>query len=850
LRIRGATSTGAGNSPLIIIDGFPVTSTTNPGSGNRYEAGSIDNVLESLNPNDIESIEVLKDASSTAIYGARAGHGVIIVTTKRGKQQKANVTYSGNASVQNIRKSIGFADAAGFMKEINRSNYENYLKNNAMDVYADYIKLAPGHNPAPYIPRYSDSDIAGAKTTRWFDEVTRQGRQQTHNIAINGGSESMQYVTSINYLNQEGVVKNNSMDRFTARLNLDQNLSKYAKAGLSLNINRNKYANVPLNESYSENSGLLVATVGYNPSLPIRNANGEYTIDPENSTVPNPVSLLEIVDNTIKDRLLSSAYVEFYPLKGLTLKAVFGLDRQNAKRSSYLPKTTKYGASTNGQANISEVDDTNYLMDLTATYIKEIEKHSFTFLGGYSYQQFAQEGLNAGNQDFLIDAFLYNNLGAGAYSKPTVGSYAWKSAMGSYFARLNYSYLGKYLLTATIRADGDSDFNPKYRWGYFPSISLGWRFSDEEFMSSLSVLSNGKLRAGYGRTGNSNVGNHIYDSYSVGYSNVFGNTGYIGIYAGRLGNPKLKWETTSELNIGLDLGFFNNRLSTSIEYYDRIISDLLVTNKKLLSYNEITSIAANIGETQGKGLEITVNSVNITNKYFQWTTDLTWATYTDKWKERDPEWKPAVYESPQDHIRPIFRYISDGLLKPGEPAPAHQKSLLPGQVKLKDISGENGTPDGKLDNYDMVYLGSDDPQFTFGFNNTFRYKSFDLNIYTYGEVGRLRSAGPPTGTTLINQQMRWSHDNLNTALPSLISSDYSNGDYMYKKINYLRCRNITLGYTLPISGKLLNKVRIYGDVNNPFVLTNFWSELDPETGGSYIKYPSVTTFSFGLDISF
>ena len=580
--------------------------------------------------------------------------------------------------------------------------------------------------------------------------------------------------------------------------------------------------------------------------------------------MPNPVSLLEITDKSTKDRALGSAYVEMEPVKGLILKASLGIDRRDSKRKTYLPKTTMFGASVNGQANIVERGDMDYLMDLTATYIKEIGQHNFTALAGYSYQEFNGESFSAGNQDFLIDAFLYNNLAVGAYAKPSVGSWASKSALGSYFARLNYSYLGKYLLTATVRADGASNFNPEHRWGYFPSASVGWRFSDEEFMQPLaSVLSNGKLRIGYGQTGNSNVGNRILDTYGAVSGTVWGESYYIGIRAAQLGNPQLTWETTSELNIGLDLGFLNNRINLTAEYYDRTISDLLVSGKSLPSYNEITSIAANIGKTQGRGVELTLNTVNVTNRDWQWTTDLTYSFYRDRWKERDPNWKPAVYEKADDPIRAWFSYQSDGLLQPGEKAPEHQKSLLPGQIKLKDLSGEDGKPDGMLNNYDMVYMGTSDPAFLFGFNNTVRYKSFDLNVYFYGEVNRLRSnsyyeyfgmlGSPGVSAQGFNASKMtletWHHDYQDTKYPNPIMSDFSNGDYYVKKISYIRCRNITLGYVLPVSSKIANRVRLYTDINNPFVLSN-WSGVDPETDEHQYAYPNITSFSLGIDISF
>lgn len=332
-----------------------------------------------------------------------------------------------------------------------------------------------------------------------------------------------------------------------------------------------------------------------------------------------------------------------------------------------------YGEQANGQASISQSDNNDYLMDLTATYMKDFGNHSLTVLAGYSFQQFNSEWVSAGNQDFITDGFLYNNLGAGNFAKPSVGSGASKTSLGSYFGRINYSYLSRYLLTLTMRADGASNFDPDNRWGFFPSVSAGWRFSDEPFMASLNdVVSNGKLRISYGQTGNSNVGNRTMNLYNTGYNNVFGNTIHTGVLASQLGNPNLTWETTKEFNVGLDLGFINNRISLSMEYFNRTISDLLVKEKSLPSYNEVTSIASNIGETKSQGFEMTLNTVNIDNRDWTWTTDLTLSLYRDRWKERDPNWKPAAYQKEDDWIRSMYSFVSDGLMQPGEERPKHQ----------------------------------------------------------------------------------------------------------------------------------------------------------------------------------
>ncbi|MDR0687774.1 MAG: TonB-dependent receptor [Prevotellaceae bacterium] len=863
-RIRGATSINAGNDPLFIIDGFPISPRGNAGSNNQYNAGDLDNILASISPSDIESIEVLKDASATAIYGSRAGHGVIIITTKRGRQgEKVKVSYSGNVAVQKMNTGYEMLSAQEFMTQNNKDVYEKFLYDNGQGAYAGY---KPTTSNVFSGERYTAEQIASAATTDWLGEITRTGLQHSHNLSLAGGTESTQYLASMNYFNQEGILKNNNANRFTANANLDNQISKYFKTGFSLNISRNQYDNIPLGSSENEASGIIAAALRFSPFTPVRDPQtGELSTNPIQANIPNPVALLDIADKTTKDRLLASAYLQANPVKDLTLKLNVGADRGFQKRQQYVPKTVPYASSMNGKADVNESSYVDYLMNFTAQYAKTLGEHNLTALAGYEYQQFNSESLYAGNRNFSIDGYLYNNLGVGAYASPSVGSGASSSSLGSYFGRLNYSFMGRYLLTATIRADGDSDFNPDYRWGYFPSVSVGWRFSDEAFMASVNdILSNGKLRGSYGQTGNSNVGNRISDAYGSSGSFVFGEGLYKGVAVTRLGNPKLTWETTTEYNIGLDLGFLNNRLNLSAEYYHRVISDILVTSKSLMSYNEVTSTAANIGKTQGAGVELTLNTVNVRSADWTWTTDASLTSYEDRWLERDPDWKPNVYQSTDDYIRSIYKYRSDGLLKVGEQAPAWQQALAPGQIKVKNLRDAEGEENKISSNMDQELIGSEDPALIFGLNNTVRWKNVDLNVYFYGELGRMRGMSYyeawATGFNGdINNMSKgtldvWRHDNQGSTVPSAVPNQTFTGgvsatDYYYKKVNYIRCRNITLGYTLPIPKAAIASLRVYADVNNPFIISN-WTGIDPETDGHNYAYPSVTSFSLGVDISF
>lgn len=851
-RIRGEASISAGNEPLFVIDGFPVSSSGNLSSGNDfYESGNIDNVLESLNPDDIESISVLKDAASTAIYGARAGHGVVLITTKRGKSQKPKVTYSGMGSVQVARSNYKILDTRMYMDMYNKQQYEEWMKLNGMGIYEGYV--AKPEKQTQYKPAFNNDEILLANGTDWLDAVMRNGYTQQHNLSVNGGTEKTRYLASVNYMDQEGIVKNNGVSRFSARLNLDQELSEYVSFGLTATYSQNRYDNVPLGDKVNEYSGVLTGAIQANPTVPIYDSEGNYSKDPNRAFVANPVSLLEIKDNTVKDRLIGAAFVSVKPLKDLEVKLQLGADRSFQKRSSYLPKTTLQGANKNGRADISQETSTTYLMELTAQYSKSFGAHNLKAIGGYSFQKFKNDGFSAGNSDFLVDGFGYNSLGSGNYKKPSVGSWASINSIASLFARANYSYQGRYLLEATLRADAASNFAPENRWGYFPSVSAGWMISEENFMKGASKwLSMLKLRASYGQTGNSNVGYRIHDYYEVGRNAIIGGAESTGVYASALGNKSITWETTTEFNLGVDFGIFNNRFKLAAEYFKRKITDLLVTDKPLPFYNEVNTIAGNIGATQSQGVEITVNTVNMVTKDFEWDTTLTLSHYNDRWLKRDPNWKPRAYEKEDDPIRAWWEYEAIGILQPGEKAPEAQKDLVPGMMKLKDRDGNGVLGDG-----DKVYMGNGDPKIIYGLNNSFRYKNFDLNVYFYGEAGRKRGTSYYEGWTRMDNGINvstyalkaFSSNNLTATDPTYVRGGNGWGDYYVKSIWYVRCGSITLGYKVPISQKIVNNLRVYVDVNNPFVITN-WTGLDPETDNGTFAYPNVTSYNFGVSISF
>jgi len=876
-RVRGNASVNASNEPLIIIDGIP--SSGGAIEENSHYGGGKKSTLNSINPNDIESIEVLKDASSTAIYGARAANGVIIITTKRGKEGRATVTYDGSVSVQRFSEKWDVLSPRDYMLQANRYLKEKWLYENNI---APYGNKSPGDASYEYIPRYTDAQISGNITgTDWVDQVLRDGFIQQHNVSMSGGSNGTAYLASINYYDQAGIVKNNDYQRFTGRVNLDQKLGDYIKVGLSASMSRNKNKNVPLGGGTGANTyGILQLAITANPLLPVKDENGKYPIDPNNTFVPNPASMLEISDESLLQHQLASAYIEITPLKDLLIRSNFGYDGSSTNRGQYIPKSTLEGERFSGRAEISNSRNENYLFELFARYSKKIKEHSVSAMAGYSYQYFKWDGSSLYNYDFLLDSFLWNNIGAGAAAKPGVSSYSKNENLLSFYARVNYDYKQRYLLTINMRADGSPKFAENNRWGYFPSVSLGWRVSDEVFFESLrSIVSNFKVRGGYGTTGNADLGNRSLQAFKANLGNPLGGQDQMGVWADQLENKNLKWETTKEFNIGFDYGLFDERLTGSFEYYNRTVDDLL-SSRPLLSYHEINNIADNIGSTTSKGFEFNVNARILTGA-FKWDMGVNLFKNSINWNTRDEDWKPAIYEKDKDPLRPFHTYVSDGLVKEGEVVP-HMPGAIPGQIKLKDLNGYQrdtdgnpmvdekgryiytGQPDGKLDEADIVLIGSKDPGLNFGLSSNMEYKNFDLSIYLYGmldyykendtrKMYSLEAYRIEQGFNIFNETKdAWGSDNPTGNRPNMLlgkASNYSYGDYNIEKADFVRLKNITLGYTFPTQKiSWLSRLRIYVSADNLFVLTKY-KGLDPETD-SFAGYPNQRSISFGANISF
>ncbi|HCS72483.1 MAG TPA: SusC/RagA family protein, partial [Clostridiales bacterium] len=863
MQIRGEAS---GRSPLIVIDGIAQTGFSQVGSAYIGSIGNIETSLNAINPNDIESVEVLKDASATAIYGARAAGGVIIITTKRGKEGKAVVSYKGSISTQNYYGLPKMMNITEFMTEANEALKETWMRENLVYPYGaktldQAIAESQAAGKALWEPQYTDSDIANPVTgTDWYDIITRNGLINEQNISVIGGTDKTRYMSSIGYYNQKGIIENSDMNRFTLRFNFDQKFSKYVSGGLSANVSHINTGNVPLGTGANENSGIIRAALEFNPTIKVKDENGNYNTDPLRSTSVNPASMLEITDKSRTERLLMSSYIQIDPFKGFNVRALLGVDRNQGKRNYYLPRSVIFGQREGGYASIANNEKTDYSFNTIANWMKEWNDHSLAVLGGFEYQKFTWNGMDAYNSEFPYDGILWHNLNAGKRAKPGVGSYGGSSEMASYISRINYSYKNKYLLTLNGRADGSSNFAENNRWGFFSGIAVAWKIHEENFMvNTRDWLSELKLRAGYGRTGNDNI-TGINTYYTSGWNYILGNKYQTGIGLASIGNPDLTWEKQTDFNVGLDFGFLQQQITGSIEYFDRTVYDILGT-KSLMSYLEVNTIAANLdAEKQSKGIEFSLRSNNLNHRDMTWTTDLNVTYYRDRWKKRDASWKPDIYNSYNAQFRELWYYKSDGLVSVDDTEYIKQFGAIPGTVKILDVNGYkvgsdgnreldedgkpqySGSPDGKIDNADLVKVGVNTPV-SVGLNNSLTYKGFDLNIYTYGMFNRWKindtrayflseSFRVREGKKMYSEVIdRWSYKNMNSNVPSIFqaNSKYGTGDFFLENAWFIRGR-IMLGYSLPqaVIGKIASSVRFFVDAQNPFIITPY-SGTDPET---------------------
>lgn len=864
ITIRGAASPSGSNSPLYVIDGVPIqtNSTADPGLstvGYDLKTGVDRDPLNSINPSDIETIEVLKDASAAAIYGASAANGVVLITTKNGKNGKPKVEWRSVFTSQIKKDYPEVLDGKTFREQVNFWTKEYYLYNNNMGAYGD--------NPidmSGYSPIFSTAQLEDVINTDWMNEVSRNGYVIDQNLSVNGGTDKTKYFFSYNYYNNRGMLKQSGLIRNSIRLNLDQEFSSRLKGSIKMT-----YSNIKANSTSVGAKGngdnMIANALVYAPDIPVKDENGNYSRS-YNAIINNPASFCEIEDKTTTDRVFITPSLDFKIIDGLTIRGVGGYDMQSTYRNFYLPTSSQNITAPKGVASIGYQKVQNLSGELFLNFNRTFSDiHRISAVLGVGYYKTMMEWSSMGAYDFYTDSFGYNNIGvASDKDKESINSDHTERTKLSQFLRVNYTLFDRYILAFTVRRDGSSYFAKNNKWGVFPSVSAAWRIKEEAFLSDVTSLSDLKVRVGYGATGNENVlGSNSLTLYTGGYNHLIGNSVHTGFLLTQIENPNLKWETDYTLNAGIDFGFLNQRIAGSIEYYYRGVKNLL-DFQALPSTNPVASVAANIGETKSEGVELSLRSINITNNSFTWQSDPNVSYFKASWVKRNPAVEIAEYIGYNDELDAIYGWKTDGIITSKDEIPSYMPEGKIGNVKYVDING-----DGILDSKDVVKLGTYTPKWNIGFGNTFTWKGFDLNIYLYSaldfqkwrgalpDAHTLGSSGTAPGNTFVSIREVWNSQTGGT-IPGIASNIYDGqnpartNDFHLMRGDYLKLKNITLGYSLPKKlfrqGYILRGARFFVDAQNIATWTKY-KGFDPELAVDN-PYPQAVSLSFGFNLDF
>ncbi len=862
IRIRGASSLQGGNEPLYVIDGVPVYS----GSGFGETGGSTRmSALSTINPNDIESIEILKDASATAIYGSRAANGVILITTKTGKNGRDVISYDAYYGIQSVVKTIDVLDATSYAKLVNEAYANDGL---AQPYSADFISKI--HN--------------GGKGTDWQHEIFRSAPIQNHQLSFSGGDEKTTYAASLNYLDQQGIIINSDLKRYSGRINFSRKMGEKFRMASHLSVSRN-VSNTVETDVLNNVSGVITGALKFNPILPVyvNKELGIYTqVNSPGILISNPVATAtEMKRNNNTTRMLGDFSGEYEIVKDLKAKVLFGIDYFINKANRYIPSNI-YQSNGISSAFISDASYTNWLNENTLTYTKTINSdHSFNLLAGATFQRNRDEGLSASSQGFVNNVLQYNNLGSGSvYTQP--GSSATEWSIMSYLGRINYNYKGRYLFTASGRYDGSSRFGTNNKFAFFPSGAFAWRASEEDFIKNLNLFSNLKFRLGYGVTGNQEIG--LYTSLatlgSVNYT--IGQTLATGFYPNSIPNPDLKWERTGQYDAGMDIGIFDNRVSFTADYYYKNTTDLIYSVAIPFVSGFGTSLQ-NIGSVENKGLELGLETNNL-NRGFQWRTSFNISFNRNKVLELGGEPYKDIGGEDGGNLKtgsvhrlvvgePIgvfYGYVFDGIFQDQRELAAGPKgpTNFIGGKRYKDISGPNGVPDGSVDaTYDRAIIGDPNADFFGGLTNTFSFKGFDLNVFLLYSKGNqilnynaielgLPSGGQNVYADLINRWTPQNHSNVYAQATTNRSAVFSN--QFVEDGSYLKVKTVTFSYLFPrLKSKSITGLKLYVTGQNLLTFTKY-SGYDPEVsfrgasnleiGEDYGGYPQSRSFLFGVSL--
>ncbi|MBR0262829.1 MAG: TonB-dependent receptor [Prevotella sp.] len=832
--VRGRNSINAGTGPYIVVDGIPISKS----------GGS----LNDINPGDIESMEILKDASATAIYGTNGANGVILITTKHGKDGKPSVSYNGYIGFENFAHKMDYCNGAQITQR-----YKDYVAQNPGEtMYNDFVK---NQNEA-------EAQAAGRETDWLYDMISQTGIIQDHNVTVNGGAEKVKYFISGDYMSQKGVLKGFNYKRYSLRMNIDADVTDY------LRIGTNSYI-----VSHNRDGGRVnfMMAEAMSPYGKVYEDDGSYCIYPmyTESLFFNPMRDINQDHERRQWNINLNAYAElnfgniWKPLSGLTYKFNFGY--------SFVPKRENYynGAEQNdpnGYGYIFNAETQSRTVENILTYAKDIQKHHFDITLLYASSRKKYHDNTATGAKFINDELLWHNLGGGGTQ--TAKSYTDLYKTVSQMGRLNYSYDSRYLFTFTVRRDGSSVFGSDNKYGTFPSIALGWNIANEKFMEKADWLNNLKLRLSYGKAGNEAIG--VYETLakmSNAALTMDGQSNTALYPSSRMGNSGLGWETTKTFNIGIDFGFLNNRINGNIDFYTSTTTDLLL-QRNLPKISGFSNVYMNMGKTANKGLEITINSKNIVTKDFTWGTNLVWSWNKNEIKDLYGDEKSDIGNRwfIGEPISVIYDYEMVGIWQKEEiDRGDHLKwdpQAQPGDVKLRDVNG-----DGKIDpNDDKTIQGQTTPKWIGGLTNTFTYKNLSLSIFIQTVQG-LKRNNSLLGTASDEMGRRnspteigyWSESNPSNEFRSLSKTSNRWGYGFPCDASFTRIKDVTLSYQFPaqiINALRISALTVYASARNLATFTS-WKGWDPEAditqrgwGGYENNYPMTKSYVFGLNVTF
>ena len=846
IRVRGTTSINASSDPLYVVDGIPVNSTTNFTGGSTFDFGGGTqgiNVLSSINPSDVQSIEVLKDAASSSIYGSRAANGVVLITTKKGAVGQSQFNF-------NMYEGFSQVPKERYYDFMNTEQYQDYMK--------DYYRIAMEEDPSKTIPEqiFSNPGI----NTNWQDAIFRTSPTRNYELSASGGNEKTQYYTSVGYMKQGGVLLYSNFDRLSGRINLNHQHSE--KLRFSTSINLTKATNQRVQEENSK-EGATKSGIFSPPNIPVYDGQGNYFYDQVRLTRENPVAMLELPTNKANTyRILANASAEYNIIPELLLKTSFGTDLSFIDETFFMPPTgLRSYASQGGIGASRSTRDQLWINETTLTYDKGFGDHSINALAGFSVQGSRLEFTHAQRAGFPNNDIPYVTAGGvitGANAYPE----EWAIASG--FARATYIYKDKYILNANVRMDGSSRFGADNRWAIFPSLAGAWRLSEEDFLKDHSTISDLKLRASWGITGNQNIGNYASRSLYTAGNNYMGIAGFV---PNVLGDKGLKWETTRQWNVGVDAGFFNDRISLLADYYYKKTSDLLIGLPILTSSGYINRFT-NSGDIENKGFEFELSSKNLVGD-FKWSTSLN-MTFNRNKVLALPEGLSEMRGGVGDLNRAI----------PGQPLGVFYgwKALgVNPETGMIDYLGKDGSAVTPTNYEDHVMIGDPNPQFFGGITNNFEYKNFDLSIlgqFSYGnDIFNYNLASGlegfnPSSNQFVDFVDRWRQPGDISSVPRPAPGNLDNGAVSSRFVedgSFFRLRNITLGYSLPteVAERIkMKRLRFYVTVQNAYVFTKYRG-YDPEVSSShggantgliygydYGSYPQPRIFTTGINLTF